>query len=57
MKILHVFRHPPDGVTRQLVEILSREREATEFPLYNTPVDYDHLIQLILNHDQVISWW
>lgn len=57
MKILHVFRHPPDGVIRQLVEILSREREAREFPLYNTPVDYDHLIQLILNHDQVISWW
>ena len=57
MKILHVFRHPPDGVTRQLVEILSREREATEFPLYHTPVDYDLLIQLILNHDQVISWW
>ncbi len=57
MKILHVFRHPPDGVTRQLVEILSREREATEFPLYHTPVDYDHLLNLILNHDQVISWW
>ncbi|MDP3183059.1 MAG: hypothetical protein Q8M54_09635 [Desulfobaccales bacterium] len=57
MKILHVFRHPPDGVTRQLVEILSREREATEFPLHITTVDYDHLLHLILTHDQVVSWW
>jgi hypothetical protein len=57
MKILHVFRHPPDDVTRQLVETLSRQREATEFPLYLAPVDYDLLMQLILTHDQVISWW
>ena len=57
MKILHVFRHPPDEVTRQLVDILSRERKVTEFPLYNNPVDYDCLLHLILTHDQVVSWW
>jgi hypothetical protein len=57
MKILHVFRHPPDAVTRELVETVSREREATEFALYPRPVDYDRLLGLILNHDQVISWW
>jgi len=57
MKILHVFRHPPDEVTRQLVDILSRERKVTEFPLYNNPVDYDRLLHLILTHDQVVSWW
>jgi len=57
MKILHVFRHPPDAVPRTLTEILSRDREAAEFLLYQEPVDYDRLLTLILNHDQVVSWW
>ena len=57
MKILHVFRHPPDPVTRELVSILSRDREAAEFHLFQEPVHYDRLLDLIINHDQVISWW
>ena len=57
MKILHLFRHPPDAVTRELVTILSRDREAGEFNLFQEPVDYDRLLDLIINHDQVISWW
>jgi hypothetical protein len=57
MKILHVFRHPPDAVTRELVSIFSRDREAAEFNLFQEPVNYDRLLDLIINHDQVISWW
>jgi hypothetical protein len=57
MKILHVFRHPPDAETWELVAAMSRDREAAEFPLYQEPVDYDRLIELIMTHDQVISWW
>jgi hypothetical protein len=57
MKILHVFRSQPDPVTRELVAALSRKREAAKFPLYLEPVDYDRLLDLILTHDQVISWW
>jgi hypothetical protein len=57
MRILHVFRHHPDPMIWELVAILSRDREATLFPLYSEPVDYDRLLELILTHDQVISWW
>ena len=57
MKILHVFRHPPDEVTKELVAVVSRDRQATEFPLYQEPVDYNHLLELVLTHDQAISWW
>jgi hypothetical protein len=57
MKILHVYRHPPDEVTRELAGITSRDREASEFFLFQEPVDYDRLLDLILEHDQVISWW
>ncbi|MGO9621079.1 MAG: hypothetical protein ACLPT6_06710 [Desulfobaccales bacterium] len=57
MKILHVFRHPPDEVVRELAAIISREREATEFALYQDALDYDLLLELVLSNDQVISWW
>jgi hypothetical protein len=57
MKILHVFRHSPDEEIKELVAITSRERETTEFSLYQSPVDYKRLLELVLNHDQVISWW
>jgi len=57
MKILQVYRHPPDALTRQLADLVSRGRQSTEFPLYLSQVDYDHLVHLILTHDQVISWW
>jgi hypothetical protein len=57
MKILHVFRHLPDPEIQELVAIFSRGREAAEFLLYEEPVDYDRLLDLILTHDQVISWW
>jgi hypothetical protein len=57
MKILHVYRHPPDEVTQELVAVVSRDRQATEFSLYQEPVDYDRLLELVLTHDQAISWW
>jgi hypothetical protein len=57
MKILHVFRQPPDAEIKELVAITSRERETTEFPLHQEPVDYERLLELVLQHDQVISWW
>jgi hypothetical protein len=57
MKILHVYRHPPDEDTQELVAAVSRDRQAAEFPLYQEPVDYNHLLELVLTHDQAISWW
>jgi len=57
MKILHIYRHPPDEVTQALVAAVSRDRQATEFFLHQEPVDYDRLLELVLTHDQAISWW
>jgi len=54
---LHVFRHPPDEVTKNLAAAVSRDRETSEFSLYQEPVDYDALLKLVLTHDQAISWW
>jgi hypothetical protein len=57
MKILHIYRHQPDDEIRELAGIVSRDREVSEFSLYQEPVDYDRLLGLILENDQVISWW
>jgi hypothetical protein len=57
MKILHVYRHTPDQEVMDLADIVSRDREVQEFHLYQEPVDYHRLLNLVLEHDQVISWW
>ncbi len=57
MKILHVYRNEPNEDTRKLVEILSRDRDATEFKLYANDPNYDVLVQLIFEADQTVSWW
>lgn len=57
MKLLHILKSEPDGNTKRLIEILSEEEDSTFFPLYEGKVDYDKLLDLIFDHDRVISWW
>jgi hypothetical protein len=57
MKILHIFRSEPTPDVEKLAAILSEGQEALRFPLYEGPVDYDRLIELVFSNDKVISWW
>jgi hypothetical protein len=57
MKIVHLFRSEPNPEVEELTRILSEGQEAIRFPLYEGPVDYDRLIELVFSHDKVISWW
>ena len=57
MKLLHIFKTEPDDITNTLKGILSLEKETTDFPLYEGDVDYERLVDLIFEHDEVISWW
>ncbi len=57
MKILHVYRSEPNDDVKKLVEILSRDREAKEFKLYDGDPNYDILVQMIFEADQTVSWW
>jgi hypothetical protein len=57
MKIVHIFRSKPSPDVEILTNILSEGQEAIRFPLYEGPVDYDRLIELIFSNDKVISWW
>lgn len=57
MKILHVYRSEPDAVTKKLVEIVSRDREADNFNLSVPNPDYSQLVDKIMAADKTISWW
>ena len=57
MKILHILKSEPDDNTRVLIDILSQDRDAVLYPLYEEDADYDQMLDLVFDSDQVISWW
>lgn len=57
MKILHVYRSEPKANTKTLVEIVSKEREASHFNLFTDKPDYDKLVDMVFAADQTICWW
>ena len=57
MKLLHILKSDPDENKKTFIKILSEGQEAVEFGLYEDAADYDKLIDMIFEHDRVISWW
>ncbi len=57
MKLLHILKSEPDANTKTLIENLSAGEDPELFPLYKGEVDYDRLLDLIFEHDRVVSWW
>lgn len=57
MKLLYIMRSEPDKNTESLMNILSEGEEPSIFPLYDEQADYEKLIDMIFEHDKVISWW
>ncbi len=58
-KMLHILNSPPDSTQRKLMSALSLGYHTLEFPLYeeNTPGDYEDLVDLIFEYNQVLCWW
>jgi len=57
MRVLHIFRSEPDETVRQMVEIVTNGDDAKQTPLFGSDVDWSQLVDDILSHDKVISWW
>jgi len=57
MKVLHIYKTQPDEMTKTLVRTLSEGEQVTEFDLFRGDVDYEKLLDLIFDHDKVITWW
>ena len=58
-KMLHILNSKPDDSQRHLMNALSVGYHTFEFPLYeeNTDADYEELVDLIFEYNQVVSWW
>jgi hypothetical protein len=58
-KMLHILNSEPGDTQRELMSILSRGYHTLSFPLFeeHSDSDYDELIDLIFEHDQVVTWW
>jgi len=57
MKVLNVYRTQPDETVKKLVAIVTRDREADSFALYEEKPDYDKLVDKIFAADQTMCWW
>ncbi len=58
MKVLHILKSEPDENTKTLMDLMSEGEETTVYPLYDDAgADYEKLIDLIFDHDKVVSWW
>lgn len=60
MKTLHILKKEPDHITNVLISNMGtpdEKEEMTLFRLYDERIDYEALIDLIFEHDNVISWW
>lgn len=57
MKLLHILKSEPDDTTRRLIDIVSEEKEAAEFKLYEEQPDYEKLLDLLFAYEESISWW
>lgn len=56
MNILHILKTEPDHTTMSLITALGGNGEATSVKIDDS-TDYERLIDLIFEHDRVISWW
>ena len=59
-KMLHILKSPPDDLQRTFMYNLSLGYSCLQFPLFDfdeESPDYDELIDLIFEFDEVITWW
>ena len=57
MKILHIYKSEPDDNTKTLSGLLSEGQETTEYSLYEDQGDYEKLVDMLFEHDRVVTWW
>lgn len=56
MDILHILRSAPDSETEKMISGLSDDRDANVVKLYETEIDWEHIVEAIFSHNQVVCW-
>ena len=57
MKLLHILKSAPDEHTRTLMDMVNQGEETIEVKLYDEAIDYNRLVDLIFEHEKVVTWW
>ncbi len=58
--MLHILKTPPDDLQQTLMGTLSQGYESLQMPLFKQEgkeMDYEELLDLIFESDEVVSWW
>ena len=56
MKVLHILKSPPDESMRELFEEISKDTVVSVVELYDENLDWQALVNDILEHDQIVYW-
>ena len=57
-EILHILLNKPDEKQKKLMNSISLGKSAQFYALFaNEEAEYDQLIDLIFEYDQIITWW
>ncbi len=56
MKVLHIFKEEPDELVKAILEEQKKIAEVIEMRLYEEPVDYERLIEIIEVTDRLFTW-
>ena len=56
-KILHILKTKPDDAQSRLIQGLCESSDCLQVSLFEGDVDYDRLVDLIFEYEQVITWW
>jgi hypothetical protein len=56
MKVLHILKSPPDETMRELFEEISKDTVVSVVELYDDNLDWQALVNDILEHDQIVYW-
>jgi len=57
MKMLYILKTPPSESQKTLMKVIATGSEVVEFPMYEGGVDYDKLVDLIVECDKAVTWW
>lgn len=56
MDILHILRKTPDSDSQEMIAELSEDKKASSLQLYDPDIDWEDVVDLIFNHEQVVCW-
>jgi hypothetical protein len=57
IRVLHILKTKPDDTENHLISDLCGGRTCIQIPLFEEKVDYEALIDLIFECEEVITWW